>query len=64
MHIAPSFVVELIVLELRTKSLGNCTEIATKTTKTSNFLTVQAHIEAFFYKWNLSRDKSSPIRQN
>ena len=39
---------ESIVMQLRMKSLGNCTEIASKTTKTSNFLTVQGQYEAFF----------------
>ena len=37
------FVVELIVLELRTTFFDKCTEIGTKTTKTSNFLTIQVN---------------------
>ena len=37
--------------------------IASKTTKSSIFFTVQGPFEAFFYKWNLSRDESSPIQQ-
>ena len=38
---ARSFVVELIVLEFKTESLGKSTELVPKTTKTSTFLTVQ-----------------------
>ena len=58
------FVVELIVLELRSKSLGKSTEIVSKTTKTSNFSIVQDQFEAFFFhKLNLSRDESSPKQQ-
>ena len=54
-------VVELVVLEVRTKAFGKCTENACKTTNTSNFFTVQGQFEVFFvYKLNLSRDKSSP----
>ena len=55
---ARSFVAELIVLKPRTKSFGNRTENASKTTKTSIISTNQDQIEAFFfYKFNLSRDK-------
>ena len=46
------------------KSLGNGTEIASKTTKTANFSTTQGQFEAFFfYKLNLSRHESSPEQQ-
>ena len=48
--------VVLIVLELRTKCLGNCTETILKTT-------VQGQFEAFFYKFVLSRNESSPKQQ-
>ena len=52
--------VELILLKLKTKSHGKCTEIVSKTTKTTNFLTVLGEFEAFsIYQLKLSRDESS-----
>ena len=57
-----SFVVELIVLELRTKSFGKSSENASKSS--SNFSTNQGQIEAFlFYKLNISRDEIPPKQQ-
>ena len=59
------FVVDdVLVLELRTESLRKCTEIASKTSKTSSSLKVQGQFEAFFFrKLNLSRTKCSPVQQ-
>ena len=61
--IARFSVVQLIVLELRTKSFGKFTEIASKTTTISNFSTIQVNLRHFSYKLNISCNHSSPLQR-